>query len=132
VDAVLSAAKSPPAPTQPLPTPPTLAELSATAAASSASSGSPGGPVDPLPIVITKAGDSIEEGEPLREAGDGMGPPAPPAEARSERPFVEDRPALVRGAVRTLEFEAAPEATASNPATREVDRLTRERPSSGC
>ena len=132
VDAMLSAVKSPPAPTQPLPTPPTLAALSATAAAASASSGSPGGPVDPLPIVITKAGESTEEGEPSREAGDGMGPPAPAAGARSERPFVEDRPALMRGAVRTLEFEAAPEATASNPATREVDRLTRERPSSGC
>ncbi|MFM7532426.1 MAG: YDG domain-containing protein, partial [Rubrivivax sp.] len=150
VDAVLGNVKPLAVPTQPVPTPPTLAAVTAAAAAAtsgaspggadgiaspggSSGSASPGGPLDPLPNIITKAGNSSDEDERMRQAGDGVGPPAPAAATTTaEQPFVEDRPAQARGNVRSLEFEPAPAATTSNPATREVDRTARERAGNGC
>jgi hypothetical protein len=141
VDVLLTNVKVPSPRTQPLPRPPTLAALAAAGATGSgAPSGSPGGPTspggpaDPLPIILTKAGNSADEEEDrLRQSGDGVGPPAPAfAAGKVEQPFVEDRPAQVRGAVRSLEFDPAVEGAVSSPATREVERVLRESPASGC
>jgi hypothetical protein len=127
VDAMLTAVKPPEPPAPPIPTPPTVAALDSPGPQG-------GGPGDPGLNIVTKAGNaSQEEEERFRPSGDGVGPPAPVTAAGPlEQPFVEARPAQIRGGVRSLEFEPASATTVVNPATREVDRLVRERPGSGC
>ena len=126
VDVLLTLVQPPELPSPPVPTPPTIAALTPPGPGA----GGPGDPLNPF----TKAGTSPEEDEErFRQAGDGVGPPAPVAAAGPvEPPFVEPRPMQIRGAVRSLEFEPNSATTWVNPATREVDRLVRERPGSGC
>jgi hypothetical protein len=127
VDAMLTTVKPPEPPAPPVPTPPTIAALTPPGSAG-------GGPGDPLFNIVPKAGNASEpDEERLRQAGDGVGPPAPVAASGPEEPpFVEARPAQVRAGVRSLEFEPAPATTVVKPATREVDRHVSERSSSGC